>query len=59
MNDPRIGDVLISEEQLQERIRQLAQQISVDYAGREILVVGVLKGALPFIADLVRKLSLP
>lgn len=59
MNDPRIGDVLISEEQLQERIRQLAAEISVDYAGREILVVGVLKGALPFIADLVRKLSIP
>lgn len=59
MNDPRIGDVLISEEQLQERIRQLAAEISVDYTGREILVVGVLKGALPFIADLVRKLSIP
>lgn len=59
MNDPRIGEILISEERLQERVGELAAQISADYAGREILVIGVLKGALPFIADLVRKLSVP
>jgi len=59
VNDPRIGDVLISEDRLQRRIQELAAEISADYAGREILVVGVLKGALPFIADLVRKLTIP
>lgn len=59
MKDSRIGEVLISEEVLQERITQLAADISRDYEGREILVVGVLKGALPFIADLVRRLSVP
>lgn len=59
MKDPRIGDVLISEERLQERVAQLAADISDDYRGRDVLVVGVLKGALPFIADLVRRLSVP
>ncbi len=59
MKDPRIGEVLISEERLQQRIREIADEISADYEGREILVVGVLKGALPFIADLVRRLSIP
>lgn len=59
MNDPRIGEILITEERLQQRVRELADEISADYAGREILVVGVLKGALPFIADLVRKLTIP
>lgn len=59
MTDPRIGDILISEDALQARIAQLADEISKDYAGREVLVVGVLKGALLFIADLVRKLTVP
>ena len=59
MKDPRIGDVLISEERLQERVAQLAADISDDYRDRDLLVVGVLKGALPFIADLVRRLAVP
>ena len=59
MTDPRIGEILVSEERLQERIRELAAEISADYAGREVLVVGVLKGALLFISDLVRRLSVP
>lgn len=59
MNDPRIGEILISEDRLQERVAELAAEISADYRGREILIVGVLKGALPFIADLVRRLTIP
>ncbi len=59
MNDPRIGEILIPEDVLQRRIGELAQQISKDYADRQILVIGVLKGALPFIADLVRRLTVP
>jgi hypoxanthine phosphoribosyltransferase len=54
-----VGEVLIPEEVLQARISELAQQISADYAGREVLVVGVLKGAVFFIADLVRQLHVP
>lgn len=59
MKDPRIGAVLISEERLQARIDEIAAEVSADYAGREVLVIGVLKGALLFIADLVRKLTVP
>ncbi len=59
MKDPRIGDVLIPEDTLQARVAELAAEISRDYEGREVLVVGVLKGALPFIADLVRRLDVP
>ena len=57
--DPRIGEVLITEERLQQRVGEIAAEVSADYAGREVLVIGVLKGALPFIADLVRKLTVP
>jgi len=59
VNDPRIGETLIPEDVLQERVADLARQISTDYEGRQVLVIGVLKGALPFIADLVRRLTVP
>ena len=54
-----VGEVLIDEERLQERISEIAQRVSADYAGREPLVVGVLKGAVFFIADLLRRLTVP
>jgi hypoxanthine phosphoribosyltransferase len=57
--DPRIGRVLIDERSLRARIDELAGEISRDSAGRELLVIGVLKGAVFFIADLVRRLSIP
>lgn len=60
MTDERegtVGEVLISEAVLQEKISEIAAQISKDYAGRKILVIGVLKGAIFFISDLVRQLS--
>lgn len=59
MKDPHIGEILIPEDQLQARVRELADAISTDYAGKEVLVVGILKGALVFIADLVRAVSVP
>ncbi|HYE78170.1 MAG TPA: hypoxanthine phosphoribosyltransferase [bacterium] len=52
-------DVLYSEQQLQERIRQLAEQIEADYHDREPYLVGILKGAAPFMTDLMRQLDLP
>ena len=52
-----VGEVLISEAELQEKITEIAARISVDYEGRKILVIGVLKGAIFFISDLVRQLS--
>ncbi len=52
-----VGEILIGEEELQARIRELGAEISVDYAGRELLLVGVLKGAVFFMADLMRTIS--
>lgn len=57
--DPDIGPTLLSEEQLQARIVELGQAISVDYAGRKPLLVCVLKGAFVFMADLCRVIDLP
>jgi len=52
-----VGQVLIDEEALQARIRELGREISEDYAGRDVLLIGVLKGAVFFMADLMRQLS--
>ncbi|MCR4420207.1 MAG: hypoxanthine phosphoribosyltransferase [Clostridia bacterium] len=51
--------VLISTEQLARRVEELARQIEADYRGRELLVVGILKGSVVFLADLIRHLNLP
>jgi hypoxanthine phosphoribosyltransferase len=51
--------VLISEERLAQRIAELAAQIDEDYAGRDLLIVGVLKGAIMVMADLARAMHLP
>ncbi|MDP7407532.1 MAG: phosphoribosyltransferase family protein, partial [SAR324 cluster bacterium] len=52
-------EVLISRQQLQERIRELGQTISEDYKNKELDLVGVLKGGFIFLADLVRELKIP
>jgi hypoxanthine phosphoribosyltransferase len=52
-----VGEILIDEDRLQERIRDLGRELSEDYAGRELLLVGVLKGAVFFMADLMRAIS--
>jgi hypoxanthine phosphoribosyltransferase len=54
-----VGEVLIDEDRLQSRIRELGAELSVDYEGREVLLVGVLKGAVFFMADLMRCLTVP
>jgi hypoxanthine phosphoribosyltransferase len=54
-----ISEVLFTSEQIQQRVLELGQQISGDYAGREPVVVGVLKGVLFFIADLLKAVSIP
>jgi hypoxanthine phosphoribosyltransferase len=54
-----VGEVLIDEERLHTRIRELGRELSTDYAGRELLLVGVLKGAVFFMADLMRQLTIP
>jgi len=52
-------EVLITPEQLQRRIAELAAEIDADYAGRELMLVGVLKGAVMVMADLARAMHLP
>ena len=54
-----VGEILIDEGRLQGRIRELGQEITADYDGRELLLVGVLKGAVFFMADLMRELDVP
>ena len=56
---PDIDHVLLSEEQIQAKIAELADQIATDYAGKEVLLVGVLKGAVLFMSDFARALQLP
>jgi hypoxanthine phosphoribosyltransferase len=57
--DELIGEVLVSEEDLQRRVTELAAEVSRDYAGRDLLLVAILKGAVPFLADLMRQLTVP
>lgn len=54
-----LSSVLIPEEELQTKIKELAGQIDADYAGKELLIVGVLKGAVMVMADLARALHVP
>ncbi len=54
-----VGEVLIDEDRLQSRIRDLGAEISAHYEGRELLLVGVLKGAVFFMADLMRQIQVP
>ena len=51
--------LLIAEEEVQKKVARLARRISRDFAGREILLVGILKGAFIFMADLARKMTTP
>ena len=58
-DDPPIGEILVQPDQLKERVRALGVQISADYEGRDLLLVGVLKGATFFLADLMRNITAP
>ena len=55
----QIRETLLSEEAIRSRVRELADRISRDHAGHEVLLVGVLRGAFMFLADLVRELRVP
>jgi hypoxanthine phosphoribosyltransferase len=54
-----IGEVLVSAEEVQRRVAELGEQISRDYAGRSLLLIGVLKGAVFFLSDLMRFIDVP
>ena len=57
MKDPHIGEILVQQDELAHRVDVLGEQISADYAGRSVLLVGVLKGAMFFLSDLMRRLD--
>ncbi len=57
--DESIGEILVQPDELQHRIRELGEEISRDYAGHELLLIGVLKGAVFFLADLMRQIDVP
>jgi len=54
-----VGNVLITEDEIQDRIRLMAAEITKDYENRDLLMVGILKGAVMFMADLSRAIKLP
>ena len=54
-----IGEVLLSEERIAAKVAELGARIGADYAGRPVTLVSVLKGSLPFMADLMRAIDLP
>jgi hypoxanthine phosphoribosyltransferase len=56
---PDIEGVLVSQQQIADKIAELAKQVETDYADREVLLVGVLKGAVMVMADLARALTIP
>jgi hypoxanthine phosphoribosyltransferase len=59
MRDPQIGEILVQPDDLKQKVRDLGAQISVDYAERDLLLVCVLKGAVFFLADLMRQITIP
>lgn len=58
-SDPDLGEVVVSESVLKQRVAELGEQLTADYLGRPPLLVGVLKGAFVFMSDLARTIRLP
>src|ERR671938_1957601 len=59
MSRDGIGEILVQQDELAHRIRELGEQISRDYEGRDLFLVGVLKGAVFFLSDLMRHIDVP
>jgi hypoxanthine phosphoribosyltransferase len=57
--DPSLGPIVVTEDELRARVEQLGKEITADYERRSVLLVGVLKGAFMFMADLARAIDLP
>lgn len=53
----KVGEILLTEEQIKDGVSKLAEQVNRDYAGKDLIVVGILKGCFVFISDLVRRLD--
>ena len=59
LRDEKIGEILVQADELQHRVRQLGAEVSRDYEGKHLLLIGVLKGAVFFLADLIRQIEIP
>ena len=59
LNHPDIQEVLVTKEQIRERIAELASDIDSHYSDKDVLLIGILKGAVPFMADLSRAMQIP
>jgi hypoxanthine phosphoribosyltransferase len=59
MGEAGVGEILVQRDELAHRVRELGDQISADYRGRDLFLVGVLKGAVFFLSDLMRHLEVP
>jgi hypoxanthine phosphoribosyltransferase len=59
MRDPQIGEILVQPDDLKRKVREIGEQITADYAERDLLLVCVLKGAVFFLADLMRAIEIP
>jgi hypoxanthine phosphoribosyltransferase len=59
MRDVAVGEILVQPADLSRRVRELGEQITADYADRDLLLVGVLKGAVFFLSDLMRQIDVP
>lgn len=59
LNHPDIQEVLVTKEQIRDRIAELASDIDEYYSSKDVLLIGILKGAVPFMADLSRAMQLP
>jgi hypoxanthine phosphoribosyltransferase len=53
-----VGETLVTEEELGRRVAELGAEVSRDYDGRDLVLIGVLKGAVPFLADLMREITI-
>jgi Phosphoribosyl transferase domain len=58
LRDEHIGEIIVQADELQHRIKEMAAEVSRDYAGKDLLLIGVLKGAVFFLADLMRHLDM-
>ena len=59
MRDASVGEILVQPDELKERVRSLGHAVSEEYAGRDLLLIGVLKGAVFFLSDLMREIDEP
>lgn len=54
-----VKEILLNEEEIRKKIREIGQNISRDYAGRDLILIGVLKGSVMFMADLMKEITIP